>query len=183
MRSLVSREEILFMIIFIYGGSGSGKSAYAESRVVKFDGDKYYIATMQVYDEEGISRVNKHRSMRDGKGFITKECPKDIDKLAYEISGNGLIECMSNLVANEMFDSKMQVDAQAVIDKIYKAVVKLDSSLDNMVIVSNNVFEDGKEYDASTREYLDALAGINIRLAAYADEVYEVVAGIPVKVK
>ena len=59
------------MLVLIIGGSGSGKSAYAEDYITKLSKDcrKYYIATMQVYDEEGQKKVFKHQKMRDGKGF------------------------------------------------------------------------------------------------------------------
>ena len=52
-----------------------------------------------------------------------------------------------------------------------------------MVVVSNNVFEDGIQYDTGTGEYLNALGRINERLAVLADEVIEVVVGIPVILK
>ena len=51
------------------------------------------------------------------------------------------------------------------------------------VIVTNNIFEDGREYDDAMQQYLHALGQINQALAQQADEVIEVVAGIPVVVK
>ena len=53
------------MITLVLGGSGSGKSAYAEHLL---DGktNKYYIATMQVYDAEGEKKVARHRRLREG---------------------------------------------------------------------------------------------------------------------
>ena len=63
------------MIYLVTGGSGSGKSAYAESLLSGFENirSRYYIATMQVYGEEGKKRVERHRRLRAGKGFITSE--------------------------------------------------------------------------------------------------------------
>ena len=55
----------------------------------------------------------------------------------------------------------------------------LRKQADPLVIVTNNVFEDGMIYDDSTMEYIEALGRINERLAAEADEVVEVVAGFP----
>ena len=52
-----------------------------------------------------------------------------------------------------------------------------------MCIRDSNVFEDGRIYDDSTMEYIEALGRINERLAAEADEVVEVVAGIPQRIK
>ena len=68
------------MITLVLGGSGSGKSAYAEHLL---DGktNKYYIATMQVYDAEGEKKVARHRRLRAGKGFVTMEQPRDIGEV------------------------------------------------------------------------------------------------------
>ena len=50
------------MMILILGGSGSGKSAYAEDYLLRTAGDKkkYYIATMQIWDEEMQAKVDRH---------------------------------------------------------------------------------------------------------------------------
>lgn len=69
------------MIYLVTGGSGSGKSAYAESLLSGFENirSRYYIATMQVYGEEG-KRVERHRRLRAGKGFITSEQTVQIEQ-------------------------------------------------------------------------------------------------------
>ena len=56
----------------------------------------------------------------------------------------------------------------------------LAQETEELVIVTNNVFEDGIVYDTSTMEYLRALGSINVRLAERSDAVVEVIAGIPV---
>ena len=68
------------MVYLIIGGSGSGKSAYAEQLMERFTGvtEKYYLATMQIFDEEGEKRKMKHKAARQGKGFLTIEQPRDI---------------------------------------------------------------------------------------------------------
>ena len=65
------------MMVVVTGASGSGKSEYAEGVAVKLagKGDLYYLATMRVYGEEGVRRVERHRKLRAGKGFQTAECP------------------------------------------------------------------------------------------------------------
>ena len=68
------------MITLVTGGSGSGKSAYAESLLYSCEGIRYYIATMQIYDAEGEKKVERHRKLRAGKGFLTiesDECRKN----------------------------------------------------------------------------------------------------------
>ena len=69
------------MMILVTGGSGSGKSAFAEDCVVSFGKtDRIYIATMYPFDEESRKRVQRHRKMRQGKGFETVECYTGLDK-------------------------------------------------------------------------------------------------------
>ena len=172
------------MITLITGGSGSGKSEYAEKilkEISKAD-LKYYLATMRVYDEEGRKRVEKHRKMREDKGFFTIEQPVDI-QLSLKMMKRGrravLLECMSNLVANEMYKETIY-SCDEVTKKILEDVKVLEDNVEDLVIVTNNVFEDGIQYDELTMEYLRALDRINCILAAKAERVVEVVVGIPV---
>ena len=71
----------------------------------------------------------------------------------------------------------------AVTEKIIAGIAQLNAKLTHLVIVTNNVFEDGITYDDTTMEYIRAMGNINARLAAMADEVIEVVAGIPIEIK
>lgn len=172
------------MIVLVIGGSASGKSAYAETRLQQMQAArKYYIATMQVWDSEGEKRVKKHRNMRKDKGFLTIEKQRDIAKIEIENEDAWLLECVSNLVANEMFDARDFQAADVVIKKIVGEMDALMKKGKHGVIVTNNIFEDGAEYDDTMQQYLHALGQINQALAQQADEVIEVVAGIPVVVK
>ena len=208
------------MITLITGGSGSGKSAYAEKYICHVSNEKgckekYYIATMQVFDDEGQQKIDRHRRLRAGKGFITIEQPRDIKKAVEKLQSenclktgrSALLECMSNLVANEMFPpvdvSGMQAaeakketldDPENMNDyetaqishvskKVLKEVSILSENVAELVIVTNNVFEDGVSYDQSTMNYIKAMGIVNRGLAAMAECVVEVVAGIPVAVK
>ena len=202
------------MIHLVTGGSGSGKSAYAEKLVTEqYKEDfKYYIATMQVYDEEGKARIKRHRQMRSGKGFTTIEQPVCIEEALTKIAKReekqsvaaqeemeekqcvaaqeemegkqcvALVECMSNLAANEIFQEE-EIRPCAAVERILKGIKILSKHLHGLVIVTNNVFEDGIEYDTGTKEYLKALGQINEGLASMADRVTEVVVGIPVPLK
>lgn len=88
----------------IIGDSGSGKSAIAETLIVSYGASRrYYIATMSASDAESQRRIARHRRMRDGKGFETLECPTDLATAVPDAAGDILLECLSNLVANEMF--------------------------------------------------------------------------------
>lgn len=193
------------MITLVTGGSGSGKSAYAESLLSSCEGIKYYIATMQIYDAEGEKKVERHRKLRAGKRFLTIESPMNVGKIEFACAGeseqaqyrqeaemkvqgnaekkSALLECMSNLTANEMFTKDGMKSEEEVVEKIVSEIQTLSQKLDNLVIVTNNVFEDGVIYDAGTMEYLKALGRINAALARLADRVAEVVVGIPVELK
>lgn len=193
------------MIALVIGGSGSGKSAYAEQMAVKAagNGSLYYVATMQVYDEEGKKKVERHQKMRAGKGFLTIEQPRRLKEAAKKVAtervpagkaaaGVGktvLLECMSNLVANEMFSEE---NLSAVMDKekirqlsgeIINGVTALHDSCDILIIVTNQIFEDGIHYDASTMDYIRLLGDVNRQIAERAEQVVEVVAGIPIFIK
>ena len=208
------------MITLITGGSGSGKSAYAEKYICHASNEKgfkekYYIATMQVFDDEGQRKIDRHRRLRAGKGFITIEQPRDIQDAVSKLQSENclktgraaLLECMSNLVANEMFppvdasDTKEAEVKKEALDepdnmkdydtariscvskKVLKDVSILSENVAELVIVTNNVFEDGVCYDESTMNYIKAMGTVNRGLAAMAESVVEVVAGIPVAVK
>ena len=239
------------MLHIVYGGSASGKSSYAESFALSLQGDGrlLYIATMYPYkwnttelDPETMQRIERHRAMRADKGFDTVECYRHVEHIVAKRQDVLLLECMSNLLANEMYlepdaeavgiagkaevnteavgmAGKAEVDTETVgmagktgataeVDtetagpdtnagsgmsktlspvskKIVQALVDLSTRVQDVVIVTNDVFSDGGSltYDESTREYVRNLAEINCALAREAATVTEVVCGIPVIVK
>ena len=166
----------------ITGGSGSGKSAYAEAQILALNGEcRVYLATMYPYDEESRQRIARHRKMRAEKNFTTIECYRDLEKTEIPEHADVLLECMSNLTANEMFwPEGAGSDTE---EQILRGVEWLRRKARNLVIVSNEIFSDGCEYDSGTKEYQRTLGKINCRLAELADRVTEVVYGIPLEVK
>lgn len=174
------------MILAVLGGSGSGKSAYAEERAVFVQRKAlYYLATMKVYDNEGREKIEKHRQLRAGKGFITIEKPENIETALNKIEVNStvLIECLSNLTANEMFKEQAVMECAYVVERVTEGIKILLQKVEHLIIVTNNVFEDGIQYDEATKQYIEALAQINNEVAAMADEVVEVVVGLPLQIK
>ena len=169
----------------ISGGSGSGKSAYAEECIVRMSQgfSRYYLATMQVYGEEGRKKVERHREMRKEKGFVTIEQQTRLENVKLPAGCVVLLECMSNLTANEMFQGEEQVAEEIVAERILHGVAMLKGQVEHLVIVTNNVFEDGIVYEESTVKYIRAMGRINEKLAEQADRVVEVVVGIPIIVK
>lgn len=202
------------MLHIVYGGSASGKSSYAESFAMSLQGEGrlLYIATMYPYkwntteiDPETMQRIERHRAMRADKGFDTVECYRHVEHIVAKRQDVLLLECMSNLLANEMYleqDSddgglaetmsevekagfEMSKTLSPVSKKIVQALIDLSTRVQDVVIVTNDVFSDGGSltYDESTREYVKNLAEINCALARVAETVTEVVCGIPVIVK
>ena len=189
------------MLHIVYGGSASGKSSYAESFAMSLQGEGrlLYIATMYPYkwntteiDPETMQRIERHRAMRADKGFDTVECYRHVEHIVAKRQDVLLLECMSNLLANEMYlepdsnaGSDMSETMSPVSNKIVQALIDLSTRVQELVIVTNDVFSDGGSltYDESTREYVKNLADINCTLAKQAATVTEVVCGIPVIVK
>ena len=162
------------MLMLVLGGAASGKSAYAESLVLKTGLPRYYLATMQVWDAECAARVEKHRKMRAQKQFETLECPLHLDRLSLPGRGTVLLEDLGNLVANELYSpgGAGKHTAEAVL-----------AGLERLIVVSNEVFSGDADYAGDTDQYLLALAQVNNAFAARADNVYRVVCGLPVYYK
>ena len=167
------------MLTLVTGGSGSGKSAFAEDRVLSFgDAQRIYIATMHPFDEESHKRIERHQKMRAGKGFETVECYTGLKNVKLPAGCVVLLECMSNLVANEMF--REDGFHPEVSEKITEGVRNLLSQAEHVVIVTNEIFSDGILYEGESEKYKEQLGQINCNLAEMADAVVEVVYGIPV---
>ena len=177
------------MMILVNGGSSSGKSAFAESLIVKqaeMDPQQqpsWYLATMIAWDEECRERIRKHRGMRAKKNFMTIECPMDLSNVEAPAGSRCLLECVSNLAANEMYRQDMDRPAEAAKERILEGIKKIRKNANLLVIVTNDVSGDQGPYSEETEEYRKLLGGINCALAQEADEVYEVICGQPVLVK
>lgn len=170
------------MIHIVTGGSGSGKSAFAEEQIVNLQGDtRIYIATMYPFDEESRRRVERHRRMRAGKGFETVECYTHLEDLKIPEGADVLLECMSNLTANERYQEGGA--GEHTYEAVCRGIEALAAQAANLVVVTNEVFSDGIAYDRETEQYLKDLGSINQYLARIADRVTEVVYGIPVRMK
>lgn len=200
------------MLHIVTGGSGSGKSAYAEELICRYRksekvvpvpaftakdsdiGELIYIATMKPRGEETRQKIKRHRAMRDNKGFSTIECCAGLCLLT-ETGGPLflapsavarrkpfiLLECMSNLAANELYGTKDGERRAA--ERILKGIDNLYNACHSLVIVTNEVC---RELPCESREmdrYKQILSKINEELTARADRVTEVVYGIPRLVK
>ena len=170
------------MTILIIGVPDSGKSAKAEeiAGMLSEGGRKIYIATMIPFGEDGKKRIEKHRKLREGKNFETIECPLDIKELTEKDlrikDSTCLLECMSNLIGNEMHsEDKMNLSNEELTEYITGSVVALKETAKNLVIVSNSFPLDEEGYDEDTKRYTRLVAMVNDELKKIADEVHEYV--------
>lgn len=170
------------MLILLTGGSACGKSTYGEKLAVQGPKPLYYVAAMQPYDDECLKKIARHRDLRSGKGFLTIERYAGVDSLELpQKGGTALLECLCNLTANEMY---IQPDAPVdPVDKVVAGVENLVRQTDTLIVVTNDVGSDNEAYSEETRAYIRALGEINAQVAAMADRVYELVAGIPLCLK
>ncbi|MBR6408257.1 MAG: bifunctional adenosylcobinamide kinase/adenosylcobinamide-phosphate guanylyltransferase [Clostridia bacterium] len=164
------------MFTLLIGGAASGKSELAESLIIKCGAlPRYYIATMQPIDDESRARIARHRAMREQKSFDTVECYTGLNNIKLPQKGAALLECVSNLAANELF-CKNGAGGNTV-EAVLHGVERLLCQCKHLVAVSNEVFCGGCDYEGDTLRYMKVLAEINRRLAQIADNVAEIVCG------
>ena len=170
------------MVMLVVGGSGSGKSAWAEDLAcalhVREEGPLLYLAAMDPAGEEGRRRVERHRALRAGKGFATLERPLGPAPGELPPGSTLLLEDLENLLANHLYAPEGRGLPGAL-----EAVEALAAKGRHLVLVGNTIFSDGEEYPPATREYLTLLGRLQGRAAALADGAAEVVCGIPVWMK
>lgn len=204
------------MLYMVTGGCGSGKSEFAEELAVKVHSDKYlcgrllYVASMYPYteenegtykdgcnesgrkaDEEIFDKIRRHRKLRSGKGFETIECYTHLESLNPGREDVLLFECMSNLLANEMFLDEGRLKLPEEENKyaaerfIVSPLLSIAEAAGAVIVVTNEIFSDGSAggCDVKTKEYIKLLAYINKRLAREAFGVVEAVCSIPLWIK
>ncbi len=173
------------MLITVTGGASSGKSELGENLARNLGGKLLYIATMEPFGEEGQMRVQRHRALRQGKGFETLEVYRDLgDSLQHPLiqeADTVLLECALNLLANESF-SPSRADGEPV-SRITRDILALRDAVSNLVVITGEVFSDGESYPFETARYIRDLGALNRFLARESQMVLKSVAGIPVFIK
>ncbi len=166
-------------IVFVTGGARSGKSSFAMSEALKLKGRKAYIASAEALDGEMKERIKKHKKDR-GDGWDTYEEPIRISDVLKKIEGQYsviLLDCLTLWLSNLMMNNK----------GIEKEIELLCSALNaescTLYVVSNEVGMGIVPENEMARRFRDMAGALNQKIAGIADEVYMVVAGIPVKIK
>lgn len=172
------------MRIVVTGGAASGKSAHAERILCRHTPDvsRLYLATMQPFGKAAESRIARHRTLRAGKGFDTAERYTDLAHFrAARPYGGILLECISNLLANELFAPDGA--GRDAVRAILAGLDALEAQCNVLVVVTNEIFADGEAYPEETMRYMRMLGIINQALFSSADAAAESVCGILVPYK
>jgi adenosylcobinamide kinase/adenosylcobinamide-phosphate guanylyltransferase len=165
-------------LTLVLGGARSGKSRHGEAVVTALPRPWFYIATGEPRDNEMVARIAEHRARRGGE-WHTVEAPRD---LAVALAGvpagaAALIDCLTLWLTNVML-AGADVDGE-----IARFVHALGQRTGPVVLVANEVGLGIVPENALARRFRDAAGRLNQRLAALADHVVLLVAGIPMKVK
>ena len=183
-------------LILILGGARSGKSSYAERLAAQLSDRVLYVATAQAKDEEMRTRIAAHRRVRPAT-WRTIEAPLDVGQAVREALLSGpeqvvLLDCLTLLVSNSILYGLSEKDLDRMDERV--AQKRLDATLDGLldawhasdllwIIVSNEVGLGLVPPYPLGRVYRDLLGRANQCLAARADQVYLMVAGLPLDVK
>jgi adenosylcobinamide kinase/adenosylcobinamide-phosphate guanylyltransferase len=165
-------------LIFLLGGARSGKSAYAEKLATALPAPWTYIATAQAFDDEMAERIALHRARR-GEGWSTVDAPLELAQALRAVPDGRpvLVDCLTLWLSNHML-AEHDLDALSV---------ELESALSAprgpWFVVSNEVGLGIVPDSALGRRFRDAQGRLNQRIAALADRVFFMVAGLPMQVK
>jgi adenosylcobinamide kinase / adenosylcobinamide-phosphate guanylyltransferase len=165
-------------LTLVLGGARSGKSRYAERLVTALPPPWIYIATAEAGDAEMAGRIAMHQAQR-GKGWRTVEAPHDLAAALTQAGDDApvLVDCLTLWLSNRMLE---EADVEA-------ETAQLESALDGRrapaVLVSNEVGFGIVPDNALARRFRDLQGRLNQRMAARADRVVLMVAGLPLIVK
>lgn len=167
------------MTVFISGGAKCGKSSLAQDLAVALakGGKHYYVATMISTGEEDNERIRRHIADRDGLGFETVECFKNIMSVA-DTDGTYLVDSVTSLIQNSLFpvEKNYEMDLNGA-NRCADELIQFAGTVRHAVFVSDYIYSDADRYSESTEMYRKTLADIDRRLAKVCDAVIEVSAG------
>lgn len=170
-------------IVFILGGCRSGKSRHAIVLAEGYtDRKKIFVATATPGDEEMTARIAKHRADR-GPDWTTVETPVRLPECIADVGRDEnvvLVDCLTLWLNNLLMEKR---DADRIRQETARLVTALQGVAGPVIVVSNEVGAGIVPENPLTRRFRDEMGAINQAIAACADTVVLMVAGIPVKVK
>ena len=163
----------------VLGGARSGKSSFAERLAGEAGLDRHYVATGQAFDDEMRERIARHREDR-GAGWTTHEAPVDLVTCLEKVGAGDrivLVDCLTLWVSNLMM-------AGADIPQASAGLVRhLERKRGHFIFVSNEVGLGIVPENRMAREFRDHAGRLHQQIAAVAEELYLVAAGIPLRMK
>jgi adenosylcobinamide kinase/adenosylcobinamide-phosphate guanylyltransferase len=165
-------------LALVVGGARSGKSAFAERLVTATARPRRYIATAEAWDDEMRARIAQHRQDR-GAGWTTVEAPLDLCAAlsAAQADEVVLIDCATLWLTNHLLaDHDLHAEGTALLAALAACPAPV-------IIVSNETGWGIVPDNALARRFRDAQGRLNQRLAAQADLVVTVIAGLPLALK
>lgn len=174
-------------IIFVTGGSRSGKSRFALEFSENKTSSRLFLATCPTVDEELSDRVNLHKEERKGRGWETVEEEVDIHKIIEENNNYDLIliDCLTLWVNNLLFknESNDSFSVEDLLDRCEQLFKVAERYSGTLVFVTNEVGLGIVPESKLVRLYRDLVGSCNQAVAAKADSAYLVSCGIPLKLK
>ena len=175
----VAADTVLPALSFILGGARSGKSRYAEQLIAARRRPALYLATAEARDDEMRQRIATHRARR-GPSWTTIEEPVEIvNRLLAESDGGRpvLIDCLTLWLANLM---GANADIGFEIERLLAVLPQLKSPV---VMVANEVGLGIVPENAMARAFRDHAGRLNQGVAALAQRVVFMAAGLPLALK
>jgi len=168
-------------IFFYLGGAKSGKTRLAQARAETWPGPRTYLATAEARDAEMVVRIKNHQAER-GPDWITVEAPlePDLALAGPACRGPVLMDCLTLWLSNLL---GMEEDHQVILSRVDRLMAAAKNCADPVVIVSNEVGGGIVPMNALARQFRDLSGAANQRVAAGADQVYLVAAGLELKLK
>jgi adenosylcobinamide kinase/adenosylcobinamide-phosphate guanylyltransferase len=165
-------------LTLVLGGARSGKSVCAERLLTTLPAPWAYIATAEAFDEEMRGRIAAHKARR-GDGWVQWEVPRDLaGALSDKVGGRPcLVDCLTLWLSNMMLDGR---DIESETNVLIQA---LSIRTAPSILVSNEVGLGIVPDNALARAFRDAAGLLNQRIAAIADRVIFVAAGLPITLK
>ena len=170
--------ETLPPLTLVIGGARSGKSRHAEGMILATGLPRLYIATAEAWDDEMRARIAQHQADR-GANWQTVEAPHDLSKALRAVpKGQAvLIDCVTLWLTNRMLaEADLAADTTALLQALADCPAPV-------VVVTNELGWSIVPENALARRFRDAQGRLNQRLAAQADRVVTVIAGLPLLLK
>ncbi len=163
----------------VLGGARSGKSSFSETLARQTGLERHYVATGRAYDDEMRARIARHRDDR-GTDWITHEEPVDLVGTLAAVDAAGrvvLVDCLTLWLTNlMMLDADIPASSAGLLER-------LAASQATVILVSNEVGLGIVPENRMAREFRDHAGRLHQRIAAVADEVFFVAAGLPLRMK